>query len=265
MNIQPLSVFDLSLASALIFLLAFISLLLRLGLVRSLLLAAARTALQLTLVGLVLETVFDAPPYWFLLIAMVMLSIAGWEVMRRQHRRFRGAWGYGLGTLSMMISSFTLTLFALLGVIRVAPWYTPQYAIPLLGMLLGNTMNGISLGLERLTGTVWDQRAILEARLALGETARETIQPHVRTAIRTSLIPIINNMSIAGLVSLPGMMTGQILSGSPPAEAVKYQIMIMFLIAGGTGLGSLTAVTAAAYRLFDHRQRLRLDRLTETT
>jgi putative ABC transport system permease protein len=75
------------------------------------------------------------------------------------------------------------------------------------------------------------------------------------------MIPIINAMSAAGIVSLPGMMTGQILAGTPPVEAVKYQILVMFLIAGGTGFGTMVAVSLAARRLFDERQRLRLDRL----
>lgn len=75
------------------------------------------------------------------------------------------------------------------------------------------------------------------------------------------MIPIINSMAAAGIVSLPGMMTGQILAGSPPVEAVKYQILIMFLIAGGTGFGVMAAIGVTARRLFDDRHRLRLDRL----
>lgn len=265
MNVIPLTTVDLTIAAGLIVLLAGLSLLLRLGIARSLFIAAVRTALQLTLVGLVLEWVFRAENLlWVLLMAVLMLSVAGFEVMRRQQRRFRGFWGYGLGALSMLLSSFIITFFALRCIISIEPWYAPQYAIPLLGMLLGNTMNGIALGLERLTENAWERRAVIEARLALGESAREVMLPAMRSAVRAALIPIINTMSIVGLVSLPGMMTGQILSGSPPAEAVKYQILIMFLIAAGTGFGSLAAVSAGARRLFDGRQRLRLDRLKTT-
>jgi putative ABC transport system permease protein len=83
-----------------------------------------------------------------------------------------------------------------------------------------------------------------------------------RDALRAGLIPIINAMTTAGIVSLPGMMTGQILAGGPPLEAAKYQLLILFLIAAGTGLGSATAVVLAAARLFDERQRLRTERLT---
>jgi putative ABC transport system permease protein len=142
-----------------------------------------------------------------------------------------------------------------------SPWYTPQYAIPLLGMLLGNTMSGISIALDRLTQSAWQQRGVIEARLILGARSSEAIGELRRQAIRSGLIPIINAMAAAGVVSLPGMMTGQILAGTPPVEAVKYQILIMFLIAVGTGLGTMAAVMIGSRRLFDERQRLCLDRL----
>jgi putative ABC transport system permease protein len=128
-------------------------------------------------------------------------------------------------------------------------------------MLLGNTMNGISIGLDRLTSTAWDQRGQIEGRLMLGHDWSRAIDRIRTQSIRSGLIPIINSMAAAGLVSLPGMMTGQILGGNPPMEAVKYQILIMFLIAGGTGFGTLVAVWLGSRRLFDERQRLRLDRL----
>jgi len=146
-------------------------------------------------------------------------------------------------------------------VIDIRPWYHPQYAIPLLGMILGNAMSGIAVGLDRLTATAWDQRTVIEARLILGHKWSEAIESIRRESIRSGLIPIINSMSVVGLVSLPGMMTGQILSGTLPVEAVKYQILIMFLIAGGTGFGTILAVTLGARHLFDERERLRLDRL----
>ena len=161
----------------------------------------------------------------------------------------------------MFLSSFSVTLLALTVVIRPVPWYEPQYAIPLLGMLLGNTMSGIAVGLDRLTHGAWQQRALVEARLALGQDWRQAIGDIRRASTRSGMIPIINAMAAAGVVSLPGMMTGQILAGSSPVEAVKYQIMVMFLISAGTGFGTMGAVWMGARRLFDERQRLRLDRL----
>ncbi len=257
-----LSVTDLFIAASLVVLLAGLSLWLRLGIERSLLIAALRTAVQLTLIGLVLKAVFNnVHMLWVTLIAVVMLLIAGREVMARQKRRFIGAWGFTMGTFSMFVSTFSVMLLALLVIVDVRPWYTPQYAIPLLGMMFGNTMNGIALALDRLTQQAWHGRNVIEARLMLGESAEMAMADIRRESMRTGMIPMINAMAAAGLVSLPGMMTGQILAGVAPMEAVKYQILIMFMVTAGCGLGALIAVQAGARRLFDERQRLRLERL----
>ena len=265
MDVISLTPLDLAVASALVLLLAGLSIAMRLGAARSLLIAAARTTAQLLLVGLVLEALFaNVNLGWIALAALAMLGVAGYEVMRRQKHRLAGAWGYAIGALSMFVSSFSITVFALIVIIGPDPWYHPQYAIPLLGMMLGNTMNGISLSVDHLTATVVRERAVIEARLALGHAWPRAISAIRRDSMRVGLIPIINAMSAAGIVSLPGMMTGQILSGTPPVEAVKYQILIMFLIASITGLGALIAVALATRRLFDNRERLRLDRLKKS-
>jgi putative ABC transport system permease protein len=257
-----LSWFDLALAALLIMAVAGLSLRLQLGLGRQVLIAALRTVIQLSLVGLVLKVLFEnVHLLWMALIAGVMLVAAVYEVVARQQRRFTGWWGFAMGTSSMFVSTFTVTFLALTVIIRPEPWYTPQYAIPLLGMLFGNSMNGVALGLDRLTQTAWQQRAVFEARLMLGQTWSQAVADIRRDSIRSGLIPIVNAMAAAGIVSLPGMMTGQILAGAAPLEAVKYQILIMFLIAAGTGFGTLAATSLAARRLFDQRHRLRLDRL----
>ena len=257
-----LSVFDLSLAALLVVALALTSARIYPGLAKQLLVAALRTAIQLTLIGLVLKALFaNSHLLWVGLLSLLMLVVAGREVMARQHRRFAGRWGYGIGVVSMFVSSFTVALFALIVVVGNEPWYQPQYAIPLLGMLLGNTMNGIALALDRLTQSAWEQRDVIEARLMLGYSASEAVSGIQQQVFRSGLIPIINAMAAAGIVSLPGMMTGQILAGAEPVEAVKYQILIMFLVSAGSGFGTLAAVHLAVRRLFDERQRLRLDRL----
>jgi putative ABC transport system permease protein len=253
---------DLALAALLVLALAALSVRLRLGVGRQILVAALRTTVQLLLIGVVLRAVFENVHWgWVSLIATVMLLAAGREVVARQKRPLRGGWGFGVGTLSMFLSSFVVTALALVVIIGGDPWYAPQYAIPLLGMLLGNTMNGISLGMGHLTESAWQQREVLEQRLLLGQSRQEAVSDLRRDAVRTGLVPIVNAMAAAGVVSLPGMMTGQILAGSPPVEAVKYQILIMFLIAGGTGFGVMAAIGVTARRLFDDRHRLRLDRL----
>ena len=262
MGLILLSPFDLALASCLVLLLALMSWRLHLGVEGRVLIAAARSTVQLMLVGLVLKALFaQVHPALVALMALFMLSVAGFEAMQRQKRRFRGPWGYGVGSFSMFVSSFSVLLLALTVIIGVKPWYQPQYLIPLLGMLLGNTMSGIAIALDNLTRNAWDARGRIEARLLLGAGWEESIADIRREALRSGLIPIVNAMASAGLVSLPGMMTGQILGGSPPMEAAKYQLMIMFLISAGTGLGSMAAVWIGSRRLFDERARLRLDRL----
>ncbi len=262
MQAITLTPFDLSLAALLILLLAALSHPLRLGLERRLLLSALRTAIQLVLIGFVLEALFHYAALGLVaLLALFMLLVAGREVRARQKRPFTGGWGFGIGVTSMFLSSFSVAILTLTVIIGPSPWYLPQYAIPLLGMLLGNTMNGISLALDHLTGEAFKQRATLEARLALGQSAVEAASDLRRESMRIGLVPILNAMAAAGVVSLPGMMTGQILAGAPPLEAVKYQILIMFLITAGTGFGTMAAVWLGVRRLFDERDRLRLDRL----
>jgi putative ABC transport system permease protein len=128
-------------------------------------------------------------------------------------------------------------------------------------MILGNTMTGVSLGLDTLHTALHRERAAIEARLLLGSTRWEAVSVVRQRALRSGFTPIINSMAATGVVSLPGMMTGQILSGVDPQEAVKYQILITLLIGGATGLGVLAATFASVWRLTDNRERLRLDRL----
>ncbi len=258
-----LNPWDLSIAAVLVLALAFTGYRLQLDITRSLIVSAIRTTVQLLLIGLVLKILFaNAQWYFVVAIAAVMLTVASREALARQQRRFIGWWSFGIGSASMFLSSFTLAVLTLMVIIGSEPWYSPQYAIPLLGMLLGNTMNGVSLSMDRLTQSAWQQRDIIEQRLMLGLTRHEAFLEVRRQSIRAGMIPIINAMSTAGLVNLPGMMTGQIIAGSPPVEAVKYQILIMFLIATGTGFGIIAAVSLASRRLFDERHRLRLDTLT---
>ncbi len=253
---------DLALAALLVALNAALSIWLALKLERQILIAAVRMVVQLSLLGLVLETLFSyVSPLFTGLVALAMILFAGREVLARQERRLKGWWAYGVGTSGILFAGTVVTIFALTTQVQPEPWYHPRYALPLLGMILGNTMTGVALGLNTLSSLVGRDRAAIEAQLSLGATSFDAMRPVMREAMRNGLMPIINSMSAVGLVFLPGMMTGQILSGVDPLDAIKYQILIMFLIAGGTGLGLVFAVYAAAARLSDSRHRLRIDRL----
>ncbi len=260
MGVEFLTPLDLGVSAVLVLLVGLLSWRMRLDLEKQLAIASLRMVVQLLLIGQILRTLFDnvSLPFVFT-ISMIMLVIAGREVIARQQRKIRGIHGWLLGTGSMFVSSFGVAFFGLTVVVGNDPWYSPQYAIPLLGMLLGNTMTVVSISLERMSTEVWQQRQVIEQRLLLGQTSRQAIDQIRQNAMRAGMIPVINSMAVAGLVSLPGMMTGQILGGIPPVEAVKYQIMIMFLICGGAGFGSMAAIGMLSRRLFDKRERLRLD------
>jgi len=249
-----LTYFQVGLAASLILINSGISALLRLGLGRRLLLAAACSVAQLLLVGLVLEWIFRVSR-WYLVLALmlVMTGVAGVAAIRRTHIRYPGIWLSSI--VSVGASSWLMAATALFALVPVEPWYSPQYAIPLLGMILGNTLNGISLGLDRLGGELAARRPQIEALLALGATRREAARQPIQQAVRTGMVPIINAMMVVGVVSLPGMMTGQLLAGVSPIQAVKYQIVIMFLIASGTALGTVGVVLLSYRRLFnEHHQ-----------
>ena len=260
-----ISLFDLSLAALLVLTLAALCRPISERTATGLVTSMARMALQLTLLGLVLKAVFDQVHLaWVALISLVMLLAAGREVVNRQ--RYRGAaladWGIGLS--AMVSGSFLLTLLALLVMVQHDPWYHPRYAIPFLGMMLGNTMTGIALTVSRILEGAHQQSLRIEQRLALGEPWQEAVAGIRVDGIRQGLLPVINMMAASGLVSLPGMMTGQLLAGADPVVAVSYQILIILMIAAGAGIGSLIAARMTCAQLFDSRERLRLDRYRDT-
>ena len=253
---------DLAIASSLTVLDIGIAVALRLSLHRQIGIAAVRMVIQLVAIGYVLRFVFGLNnPAATLAIVLVMVLVAGREVAARPERKFTGWVNPLIGASRVTLATMVTVVLALTTAIRPDPWYDPRYAIPLAGIILGNVLNSASITFDGVLGGVGRDRAAIEARLSLGETYWTAMAPGIRTAIRRGLMPIINQMSAAGIVTLPGIMTGQILAGLDPLEAVKYQILLMFLLSGGSGLGAVAVAYLAAYRLTDDRHRLRLDRL----
>jgi putative ABC transport system permease protein len=161
-----LSYWQLAATSVFVLIDAALSVLFGLRVHRSLLFAAVRMVVQLALIGAVLTTLFSlVSPLCTGLAALVMVLFAGHEAAWRQERRLSGGWSYGLGTGSMMMSSVVVTVFALLTALQPNPWYDPRYAIPLLGMILGNCMTGVGLGLNTLTTSLVSRRPGVEAQL----------------------------------------------------------------------------------------------------
>lgn len=257
-----LSYTDLVFASIFLVIAGILSIYLKIGTEKAMLIAGLRMVIQLLILGIILKTIFTYVSIWlYFLMAAIMLFAAGLEVVSRQKFRFKGITTFAIGTGTMGFVAFSISTIALMFIIGKKPWYTPQYAIPLMGMMLGNTMNGISIGLDRLSSKIVEQQKVIETRLMLGQTSVQAVLDIKKDSIKSGMIPLINSMSAAGLVTLPGMMTGQILAGTPPVEAVKYQILIMFIIASCSAIGTICAVNIATKRFFDSRQRLCLERL----
>lgn len=220
------------------------------------LIASLRTVVQLMLLGYVLVPIFRlSNPFLVLAMASIMVGIAAREAAVRS------------GTTSLRSHASTFVALALAAsvtlavamrlVIGVDPWWSPRYLIPLLGMVLGNSLTGVSIGLERCLGEFRAGRSRVEALLCFGATPWEAMRPVLATSLNAALLPILNSMSVVGLVTIPGMMTGQILSGTRPELAARYQILIMFSIASATAMGATIAVCLVARSRFDDQGRLR--------
>eukprot|EP01025_Chloroclados_australasicus_P049207 TRINITY_DN5594_c0_g1_i9.p1 TRINITY_DN5594_c0_g1~~TRINITY_DN5594_c0_g1_i9.p1 ORF type:complete len:318 (+),score=42.65 TRINITY_DN5594_c0_g1_i9:356-1309(+) len=163
------------------------------------------------------------------------------------------------------VASWTVLFYGIFVVIE--PWTTgqqalsPQYVIPILGMILGNTLDGVSLGLRNTLKELTDGSDRIEFMLAMGATRWEALRPVLIEVLQLAMTPLLNRLSIVGLVSIPGMMTGQILGGSSPFLAAKYQIVIMFLIATSYSTSTLMVSLFAMYHTIDSNHMLRLDLL----
>jgi len=254
---------QLGIATGLIVAAGVVSLVLRLGVGRRLAVASVRTVIQLGLLGVILERVFAVRnPYIVMGLLLLMTVFAAREAVGRASRRYRGilvdAW------LTMAATCFLVGGIVTQVVVGVDPWYDPRYVIPLLGMILGNSLTGISLCLDRFMDHLEVRSAEVELRIAYGATRREALAAPLQDAVRTGMIPIINSMAAAGIVSLPGMMTGQILAGSPPMQAVAYQIVVMFMIAAAVALGAMLVVVLAGRHFMGIDATLRLDRMNAT-
>ncbi len=226
--IQELAWLDIVLAAGLILMAAGLSRWQVVGLTKDILVGAVRAVLQLVLVGYVLVYIFQIDRWYLVLLALlVMLGIATREAVARQAKRSPALLGIVGG--AMLVGS-GLTLVYVGAVVQMEPWYNPRYVIPLFGMIVGNAMNAAALAAERLSGEIDARRAEIEAYLALGAAPAFATREAVRRAIRASMIPMVNSLAVVGVVALPGMMTGQILAGASPLTAVRYQILVMFML-----------------------------------
>jgi putative ABC transport system permease protein len=255
-GIMDLSIWQLALALGLVAVVIVVSMRQSLGLERDLTIGSVRTIVQLYGVGFVLAAVFAAARwYWVVLILVAMIAVATQAaVSRLRHRLPHAGW---MAAVALTASTAVTLAYVTAVVIQVRPWWEPQYVIPIAGMILGNSMTSAALAGDRLQGDLRARADEVEARLALGFSGQDAVQPMVRAALRAAMIPTVNGMMTVGLVQLPGMMTGQILAGSSPLLAIRYQIVVVFMLTAATALGSLLFVRLAALRYLTPAQQLR--------
>jgi putative ABC transport system permease protein len=255
-GVLDLSFWQLALALLMVAVVVAISIRQSLGLERDLLIGAIRTIVQLYLVGLILSAVFTAARwYWVLLILLAMAAIATHAAVSRLAKPIPGI--YWIAAASLTISTAATLAYVIGIVVQPRPWWEPQYLIPIAGMILGNSMTSAALAGDRLQADLSARRDEIEARLALGFSGREAVQPLVRASLRAAMIPTVNGMMTVGVVQLPGMMTGQILAGASPLTAIRYQIVVVFMLAVATAVGSLLFVRLAIARYLTPAHQLR--------
>lgn len=224
---------------------------------KDLLVGTIRTFVQLFLLGYILLFIFRLDnAAWVLAIFSLMIFFAAWEIRSRVKEK-QVAFFWPL-LVSMAISHILVSYMVTAVVVGVTPWWKPQYFIPLGGMVIGNSMNAIAIALERLLGELRKRRLEVEAMLCLGADYKEASKDILGTAMRAGMIPSINSMMVVGIVFIPGMMTGQILAGADPLQAVRYQIVVMVMLVGSTAIGSFLVVYLVRKRCFGKGERLLL-------
>lgn len=228
----------------------------RIGQSRDLLWGSLRMVLQLLAVGYALRWIFAARhPLPTVLMLLVMGGFSLQIMAGRLRHKLPGF--YRIVSLSLFAGCGGVTLYFCLLVVAPSPWYEPRYLIPLAGMIIGNSINGACLAVERLAAEMKERQAEIEAALCLGASPRMACHESLRNAFRAALLPMVNTMAAMGVVSLPGMMTGQILSGTDPLIAVKYQIAIMCAIVGSVALTSALLLLQGYRTYFTDAHQLR--------
>ncbi len=226
----------------------------RISQTKLLIVASVRMTVQLVLAGLVLTYIFGNPhPVFTVLYLLAMTAFAIRRVLSKNkslNKRFKL-----IVAASLAGSGLAIVVFFIMAVVGV-DIFNPQYTIPVSGMIIGNAMTGVSLGLKSFTESINGQRSRIGALLNTGAEPKRILHPFVNSALETALLPTLNSMLGLGIISLPGMMTGQILSGTPPLTAILYQISIMIAICTVVCLAVFCALNFGYHTLWNRRSQI---------
>ena len=230
----------------------------KLGLGGQLVIGALRAAVQLVAIGYFLVFLFAHERAWMVLTLLVAMTLVAAVTSARRIEHGPGArvlWPYALGAIAGGAAGALVPMFAL--VLVPHPWFEARFLVPISGMILSNAMNVVAQIFERVFAMAHSERAVIEQLLALGASPAQATRAHARAALRAAMIPTINGLLTVGLVALPGMMTGQILSGTDPEQAIRYQLVIMYQLVAVAAVSGALATLFARRMLFTRREELR--------
>jgi putative ABC transport system permease protein len=235
-----------------------------LGMEKKIILALVRSSIQLMFLGYILLGFifsFTSPVVVFVYLIMMIL-IAALEATGRQVRTYDGH--YITSLTSCFLGGGITGIYASLVVFHPTPWWSAKVMIPTAGMIIGNSVSGPAVATERLLSEVMDKTHELETRLAFGASSYESILPIVRASVQAALLPTFNQMAIMGLVSIPGMMTGQLLGGTAPFTAAEYQMAILYLIVTTSSISTFVSIIMTIKKaVFDTQHRLTKHKITK--
>ncbi|OQX95532.1 iron export ABC transporter permease subunit FetB [candidate division KSB1 bacterium 4572_119] len=222
---------------------------------KEIIIGTIRTFVQLMIIGYVLKYIFNLNKWYFILLMIfIMALIAGHNAVKRQKVKIAGL--FPIVSLSIFLGAGIAVAALIILILRASPWYEPQYLIPVSGMMLGNAMNAAALAIDRLIGETKNRRLEIEAALSLGASPFCAIRPILSEAARAAMMPTINAMMVVGIVQLPGMMTGQIIGGVAPEQSVRYQIIIMYMLATSVTISCITILYLFYRKLFTKEEQL---------
>ncbi|HEY8778199.1 MAG TPA: iron export ABC transporter permease subunit FetB [Solirubrobacterales bacterium] len=214
--------------------------------------AVVRSFIQLTAIGYVIKVIFDQDKFIFVLMLLTVSVVFGALTARSRAKRVPGSFVPLLIALALA-GATTLGLVVALGIFKP----TPRYLVPVGGMVIGNAMTASAVALNRLGDEFADRRASIEATLALGATAREAAAPIVRRSLRSGMITLVDQTKTTGLIFFPGTMVGMLLAGANPTDAVRLQLILLYVLLGSVAIAGVVSTSLAYRNFFTPAQQLR--------
>ncbi len=237
---------ELFLSSLLMLIAGFVSYKLELGQTKRIAVSTVRCFIQLLAVGFLLQYLFAFQTWWLVVLVLAFMVIAATQIATSRVKSTVPGLVPSV-FISIFVSSLAIGFLVVEGVVRADPWYHAQQVVPIIGMIIGNAMSATAVAIDRLFADMDSREDEIFSLVALGATPREAAFASLKAAIGAGMTPILATMSAAGIVTIPGMMAGQILAGADPLAAAKYQIVVMLMLSAANTI-AIVMVCFLSYR-----------------